>query len=63
MENITRGHWIFAAIFALSFIGYMIYAYRKDLKMHKTYYRGATLIFFFLLFGMVVLYLLKDNFQ
>ena len=36
MENITTGHWIFAGIFMLAFVGYLIWSYRKDLKLHKT---------------------------
>ena len=34
MENITKGHWIFAAIFAFSFVCYLIWSYRKELKLN-----------------------------
>ncbi len=56
MKNITTGHWIFAALFAIGFIGFLIWSYRKDNPMHKIHYRGSfifTLIFivvFFLIF-------------
>ena len=39
MENITQGHWIFAAIFALVFIIGIAAAYIKDAKIHKIHYK------------------------
>ena len=41
MENITTGHWIFAGLFAISFLSYLTYSYRKDLKLHKVHYSGG----------------------
>lgn len=41
MENITTGHWIFAGIFAVAFLSYLTYSYRKDLKIHKVHYSGG----------------------
>ncbi len=29
---------IFAALFALAFVGAMIWSYRKDIPLHRTYY-------------------------
>ncbi|WP_159800272.1 hypothetical protein [Flavobacterium sp. MK4S-17] len=52
----TQGQIIFALCFIIVFIGVMIYVYRKDLKLHKKYYKGsywilvAFLIFIGLLF-------------
>ena len=37
----TRGQLIFAILFAVAFIITMIYAYRKDKKLHNKYYRGS----------------------
>ena len=37
----TRGQLIFAIFFAVAFIITMIYAYRKDKKLHNKYYRGS----------------------
>lgn len=51
MENITTGHWIFAGIFMLAFVGYLIWSYRKDLKMHKTHYSGSM----YVLAGIIVI--------
>ena len=45
MENITQGHWIFAAIFAFSFVCYLIWSYRKELKLNKIHYRGKLIVY------------------
>ena len=37
----TKGQLIFGIIFAIAFIIALIYAYRKDLKLHKKYYPGT----------------------
>jgi hypothetical protein len=50
MENITTGHWIFAGIFMFLFVGYLIWSYRKDLKLHKIHYNGS----FYVLAGIIV---------
>jgi hypothetical protein len=51
MENITTGHWIFAGIFMLAFVGYLIWSYRKDLKLHKIHYNGS----FYVLIGIILI--------
>lgn len=37
----SKGQIIFGIIFALAFILMLVYAYRKDLKLHKKYYKGS----------------------
>ena len=37
----SQGQWIFALLFAIAFIIVMIIAYRKDLKLHRKYYKGS----------------------
>ena len=37
----STGQWIFAAIFFVSFVAIIIYSYRKDLQLHKKYYKGS----------------------
>ncbi|PTM10783.1 MAG: hypothetical protein DA407_03035 [Bacteroidetes bacterium] len=37
----SNGQIIFAILFALAFIATLVYAYRKDLKLHKRYYKGS----------------------
>ena len=39
----TTGRIIFAISFALVFIGFMIYSYRKDAINHKKYYKNSAL--------------------
>ena len=37
----TKGQIIFGILFALAFIMVLIFAYRRDLKLHKKYYSGT----------------------
>jgi preprotein translocase subunit YajC len=37
----TTGRILFMIFFIIAFIALMIYSYRKDLKNHKRYYKGA----------------------
>lgn len=37
----TQGQITFGILFAIAFIIVMIFAYRKDLKLHKKYYKGS----------------------
>lgn len=37
----TKGQWIFAILFVIAFVTALIYTYRKDLKLHKKYYKGS----------------------
>jgi len=45
----TIGRIIFALIFALSFIGYLVWAYVKDAKLSKKYYKGTGFILLILI--------------
>jgi hypothetical protein len=36
----SQGQYIFAALFFVAFVIAMIYAYRKDLALHKRFYEG-----------------------
>lgn len=40
----SRGQLIFAAIFAVSFIILMVLSYRKDVKLHKLYYKKVWIV-------------------
>lgn len=55
----SNGQLVFAALFIIVFTIAMIYVYRKDLKMHKMYYKGSIwiLVSFFAFVGF--LYLIK----
>ncbi|WAC01832.1 hypothetical protein N7U66_18445 [Lacinutrix neustonica] len=37
----STGQLIFAICFAVVFITALIYTYRKDLRLHKMYYKGT----------------------
>lgn len=37
----STGQLIFAICFAIAFITALVYTYRKDLKLHKQYYKGS----------------------
>ena len=37
----TTGRIVFMTLFIISFIALMIYSYRKDIKSHDRYYKGA----------------------
>jgi len=52
----SRGQIIFAILFAIVFIIALAYAYRKDLKLHKKYYKGNlwVLLAFIAFLGMIV---------
>lgn len=45
----STGQLIFAGIFLVVFIIIMIFSYRKDLKLHKKYYKGT----FYVLLGFI----------
>jgi len=36
----SQGQMVFAGFFVILFIIAMIYAYRKDAKLHRIFYRG-----------------------
>lgn len=37
----TTGRIIFIIFFVIAFVSLMIYSYRKDIKNHERYYKGA----------------------
>ncbi|YCO54322.1 hypothetical protein N1F77_11910 [Psychroserpens sp. MEBiC05023] len=37
----SNGQWIFGILFALVFAVIIYFAYRRDLKLHRKYYRGS----------------------
>ncbi len=46
----STGQWIFAGCFVVAFVILMIISYRKDLKLHRKYYKGSI----FILIGFIV---------
>ena len=60
----TPNQIIFAIVFFIVFVVAMVIMYGKDLKMHKTYYKGSlwVLLIFLLFIGtlFVIKIILKD---
>ena len=40
----SKGQLIFAVIFVIAFMILMIWSYRKDIKIHKKYYKNTFII-------------------
>ncbi|WP_248902827.1 hypothetical protein [Flavobacterium sp. K5-23] len=59
----SQGQLIFAGCFFIAFVIAMIYAYRKDLTLHRTFYKGnyKILIGFIVFIG--ILFLIKVYFK
>lgn len=55
----TTGQLAFAAFFVVIFIAAMIYVYRKDLKLHKKYYRGSYKVLLVFLAFIALLFFIK----
>ena len=59
----TKGQLVFGVLFAIAFVVALIYAYRKDIKLHNKYYKGSlwVLIAFisFILFIMAIKWLFQ----
>ncbi len=60
MENITTGHWIFAGIFMTIFLGYLVWGYRKDLKLHRMHYQGSLYVLAGIVLFLFVFYVVKQ---
>lgn len=50
---------IFAGFFVVVFVGVMIYSYRKDKKLHSTFYKGSFWILLGFLAFIGFLFLIK----
>lgn len=54
----STGQWIFAAFFFIAFLIAIIYSYRKDLPLHKKYYKGSLYVLAgFILFIIFLLFI------
>ncbi len=59
----SSGQLIFSAFFVIVFILIMIFSYRKDLKLHRKYYKGSLFILIGFLTFVVFLFFLKTLLQ
>ncbi|WP_034890086.1 hypothetical protein [Gillisia sp. Hel_I_29] len=55
----STGQWVFAAIFFISFVTIIIYSYRKDLQLHKKYYKGSLYVLVGFLVFIGLLFVIK----
>lgn len=51
----TQGQYFFAGFFVVAFFILIVISYRKDLKLHKKYYKGSlyVLVGFLLFIGLL----------
>ncbi|OYQ32249.1 hypothetical protein CHU92_14280 [Flavobacterium cyanobacteriorum] len=56
----SRGQLVFAGLFIVVFVAVMVYVYRKDLALHKKYYKGSYWILICFLIFIGLLFVLKS---
>lgn len=55
----TTGQLIFAALFFVAFVVIIIFSYRKDIKLHRKYYKGTFYVLIGFLLFIALLFLIK----
>ncbi len=55
----SSGQLIFALFFIIVFTVIMIYAYRKDINLHKRYYKGSLRILFVFIVFIIAIVVIK----
>lgn len=55
----TTGQLIFAILFFIAFVVVIFYSYRKDLKLHRKYYKGTLYILVGFLLFIALLFVIK----
>ncbi len=59
----SQGQLIFAGFFVVAFIILMIFSYRKDIKLHRKYYKGSLFILIGFIIFILLLFALKTYLQ
>lgn len=59
----STGQWIFAAFFFVAFVTAIIYSYRKDLPLHKKYYKGSLYVLGGFILFIIFLLVIKEFLQ
>ncbi len=59
----SQGQMMFAGFFVVIFIIAMVYAYRKDAKLHKLFYKGNFKILIGFALFIVLLFVIKIFFK
>lgn len=55
----STGQYIFAGIFFVIFVVIIIFSYRKDIKIHRKYYKGTKYVLLAFFVFMAILFALK----
>ncbi|WBL26610.1 hypothetical protein PBT91_04900 [Zunongwangia sp. HGR-M22] len=55
----STGQWIFAGLFLVTFIVVMVFMYRKDLKLHRKYYKNSIFILLGFIAFIALLFIIK----
>ncbi|AZQ58807.1 hypothetical protein EJ994_08295 [Maribacter sp. MJ134] len=55
----STGQIVFAILFALAFIIIIVFAYRKDLKLHQKNYQGVKWVGIFFVIFLFTLFIIK----
>ncbi len=55
----SEGQLVFTGFFVVGFIILMVFSYRKDLKLHRKYYKGSIFILIGFIIFIFLLFLLK----
>lgn len=55
----TTGQLIFAALFFVAFVVIIIFSYRKDIKLHRKYYKGTFYVLIGFLLFIALLFVIK----
>ncbi|MCC9071163.1 hypothetical protein LNQ49_06095 [Flavobacterium sp. F-65] len=59
----SQGQLIFALCFFIAFVIAMIFAYRKDVGLHKIFYKGNYKVLLVFIAFIVILFLIKIFFK
>lgn len=59
----SQGQLIFALCFLIAFVIVMIFAYRKDLALHKIFYKGNYKVLIVFMLFIAILFVIKFYFK
>ncbi len=55
----STGQWVFAGLFLVAFIIVMIFMYRKDLNLHRKYYKNSIYVLIGFIAFILLLFVIK----
>lgn len=57
----STGQWIFAALFFVVFVAVIIYSYRKDIALHRKYFKGSIYVLIGFILFIILLFFIKTQ--